>query len=197
MIINFLPKPNEIIEQSIMFNESLRGFGYKCKVLIPSVIDLPEMGYHQDVGYDEESAFYAYVSFDSHPTPKLLNNLGWNTESDDTKPLICYISKYIQPVDKPRGVNTEAFKVDPTIYTRLVLDYDYEELGKEFIVTKVSDNHFNPVYRILMIVPYRPRIPDNPDPLQDNNVEKINLQEFDNQFRFTDIGRKSEIGIKY
>ena len=196
MITNFLPKSNELIEQSIMFNESMRGFGYKCSVLIPTSVDLPEVGYHQNVSYDESTAFNAYISIDPHPSPKLLQNLGWNTEDDDTKPMICYISRYLQPTDSPRQVGGSWKEVLPVKYTRLVLEYDYQTSGKEFIVSKVSSNTFNPIYYIMMIVPYRPTVPNNSDPLQDANVRITDIQETDNDFKF--IGsRLSQVGIKY
>lgn len=197
MIVNLLPKQNELIEQSIIFNESMRGFGYKCRVLIPDSVELPDIGYHQDIGYNEDNALDAYISIDPHPKPKLLQNLGWDIESEDTKPMICYIAKYIQPIDKPRDVNTESIKVVPTKYTRLTLEYDYEDKGKEFIVTKVSSNSFNPIYHIIMIVPYRPTVPDNVDPLNDHNLDKLKVQETDSQFRFIGTDRLKEVEIKY
>lgn len=198
MIQNFLPKPNEIIEQSIMFNESQRAFGYKCSVMIPENIDLPEIGYQQDVGYKEEDAFDAYITIDPHPKPKLLQTLGWNIEDEDTKPMICYISRYIQPIDDWRKVNGQSIEILPTKYTRLILDYDYQDAGKEFIVTKVSSNSFNPIYYILMIVPYRPIIPkNNVDPLQERNTERLNIQEENQQFRFIGKTREKEVNIKY
>ena len=200
MIANFLPKPNEIIEQSIMFNESMRGFGFKCDILIPTNIDLPEMGFQQEVGYDDAEKFVAYISLNSHPQPKLLQTLGWLIENDEQRPLICYIARYIQHPDRPR---TPDFKNDfykeilPTKYTRILLDYNYEDQGKDFIVTAVSSNEFNPVYYILKLAPYRPIVPINPDPLQDNNVERLNLQEFDNNFRFFNKDRAEQVDIKY
>lgn len=197
MIMNLLPKSNEIIEQSIMFNESMRGFGFKCEVLIPTNIDLPELGYHQNIGYDDATKFIAYISIDPHPKPKLLQSLGWISEDDDTKPMLCYISRYLQPEDSPRDVNSDYKEILPTKYTRLVLEYDYENSGKEFIVTKVSDNAFNPVYYIMMIVPYRPTIPTNTDPLRDQNLERLNIQDTDNEFRFINSGRFEDVDIKY
>lgn len=197
MIQNFLPKPNEIIEQSIMFNESLRGFGYKCKVLIPTNIDLPDEGYQQNIGYEEDKSIDLYISIDPHPKPKLLQTLGWNIEDDDTKPMVCYMSRYLQPIDDTRKVNTQYIEVLPTKYTRLLLEYDYYNIGKEFIVTKVSSNSFNPIYYILMIVPYRPTTPKNPDPLQEHNVDRLNIQEDDNGFRFLGKTRSKEVDIKY
>lgn len=200
MIANFLPKPNEIIEQSIMFNESMRGFGFKCIVSIPDNIDLPDLGYQQDIGYDDAEKFEAYISIDSHPKPKLLQTLGWDIEDDEVKPMICYISRYLQHPNHPRtpNVQNDFYKeILPTKYTRLTLDYSYEDIGKEFIVTKVSSNEFNPVYYILQIVPYREHVPDNPDPLQDNNVNKLNVQEFDNNMRFLNKDRFEQVSIKY
>lgn len=197
MITNLLPKPNEIIEQSIMFNESMRGFGFRCTVLIPVNIDLPDLGYHQDIGYDESQKFVAYISIDPHPRPKLLQSLGWITEDDDTKPMICYISRYLQQEDKPRDVKSEFKEILPTKYTRLLLEYDYQDYGKEFIVTKVSSNSFNPVYYIMMIVPYRPNIPANVDPLRDHNLERLDVQETDNELRFLNSDRFKTVGIKF
>lgn len=197
MIANFLPKPHEIVEQSVMFNESMRGFGFKAEVLIPTNIDLPQMGYQQDIGYDDATKFIAYVSIDPHPKPKLLQTLGWNIESDDVKPMICYISRYIQDPIHPRDVNSWCKEILPTKYTRLNLEYSYQDKGKEFIVTDVSSNEFNPVYYILKITPYRPNTPINPNPLQDNNVERLDVQEFDNNFRFLNKDREKQVDIKY
>lgn len=197
MIQNFLPKPHEIIEQSIMFNESLRGFGYKCKVLIPTNIDLPEEGYQQNIGYDDSASIDLYIQIDPHPKPKLLQSLGWISEDEDTKPMLCYMSRYIQPTNEVRKVNSQSIEILPIKYTKLILEYDYENAGKEFIVTKVSANSFNPVYYILMIVPYRPVVPKNPNPLQDNNLERLDVQEEDNSFRFLGKNRSRDVNIKY
>lgn len=197
MLMNLLPKPHEIREQSIMFNESMKGFGFKTEVLIPKNIDLPDIGYQQNVGYDDADKFIAYISLDPHPKPKLLQSLGWDIEDEESKPILCYVSRYLQRDDSPRNVNTEATEILPTKYTRLTLDYDYEDKGKEFIVTRVSSNSFNPVYYIMMIVPYRPRVPNNPDPLQDNNTEMLNMQEVDSSFKFLGKTREKQVDIKY
>jgi len=200
MIINFLPKPEEIIEQSIMFNESMRGFGFKCKVLIPKNVNLPKIGYHLDVGYDDADAFDAYISIDPNPKPKLLQSLGWDIESDDTKPMVCYVARYLQPIDKARDLDLDKKKVKeilPERYTRLVLEYSYNDEDKEFIVTKASSNQFNPVYYILMIVPYRQYVPENPEPNQEDNVERLRIQQTDENLRFLGKDRAKQVGIKY
>lgn len=198
MISNFLPKSNEIRELSIQFNESLRGFGFESEVLIPKVVDLADTGYHPNIGYDDADKFTAYISIDPHPKTKLLQKLGWNIESDDNKPLICYMSRYLQPISEPRSVNTTATEVLPTKYTLLKLSYNYNDIyGKEFIVSKVTSNEFNPVYYILLIVPYRPQVIDNPDPSQDNNTTKLNIQETNSDFRFVGKVRSSDVDIKY
>lgn len=200
MIVNLLPKPDELIEQSIMFNESMRGFGYKCEVLIPKNVALPEVGYHPDIGYDDADKFIAYISIDPHPKPKLLQSLGWDIESEDTKPMICYVARYLQHPKRPRDLTLdkdEIREILPQRYTRLILDYSYETYGKEFVVTKVSSNQFNPVYYIMMIVPYRPRVPNNPEPNEEDNTKILNIQQTDENFRFLGKDRAEQVGIKY
>lgn len=197
MIINLLPKPTEMIEQSIMINESYRGLGYKCSVLVPKNIELPKFGYQQDVRYDESARFDSYVAVDANPKPKLLNQLGWNTESNETDPMVFYIARYQQDINEYRDVGTNVREVVPSIYTRFLFDYDYFNKGKEFIVTKVNGNSFNPVYYIMAVSPYEPAVADNPDPLNDPNLDKIRVQDTDTNLRFLKVSRGPEVGIKY
>jgi len=196
--MNLLPKTSEIKEQSILINESFKHFGFKAEVLIPKSIDLPDVGYQQEVTYDDADKFYAWLSIDPHPKPKLLQTLGWIIEETEVRPLLCYISRYLQTdEDTPRDVNTTAHEVLPIKYTRLTLEHDYLQEGKEFIVTKVSSNSFNPYYYIILIVPYRPTRERSPDPLRDNNMDMVGIEQTDSNFNFLNADRFDEVDIKY
>lgn len=180
-----LPKSNEMKEQSIMFNESMRAFGFKAELLIPDSVNLPDLGYQQEVSYEDSEKFVGYVSINNHPEPKLLQTLGWNIENRSHKPIICYIARYLQrDYEIPRDVNTEVVEIFPQKYTRLTLEHDYEDKGREFIVSEVSSNSFNPIYYILMIVPYRVRDIDDSDRDKDSNFDLLDVDDSKSNFRF-------------
>ena len=194
MIRNFLPKPNELIELSIQYNEGLRGFGYRCILRNPLSVDLPEVGYKQNISYSDHS-LEVYISPEQRVTPKLLQKYGWNIEDDDNKPLIVYMSRYIQPTHQTRDVRERAIPTNPEKYSRITLDYDYKDYGKEFIVTDVNANNLNPVYYVLKLAPYRPDIPENPTPNQDVNLSRLDADR--SGFKFLNLDRKSHIPNKY
>ena len=187
------PKVSEIVNQSLMFDESAKQFGYKCRVLIPSDIDLPKQGFQQDIGYNEEDAIEVYaVPVNGSLTPKLLKKLGWDIESsNETKPFLIQMRRYIKKEGK-------AFEIIPTIYTKILFDYSYVYDEKEFIVTNVSSNTFNPIYYILSMAPYRYQLVENHEPLQDENLSLLNVQETDERFHFLQVPKRGqEIKTKY
>lgn len=198
MLQNFLPKKNEIIEQSIMFGESIKAFGFKADVLIPRSINIPDIGYKEDILYEESDRFSTYLSFDRHPQSKLLRSLGWNIEDSSVKPLVCYIPRYLQ-VDEnlPRDPNSNVVEILPTEYTLIDLEYSYEDGDKSFIVTKVSSSSFNPIYYILLITPYRHREPDNPIHNQNKNLDLLNIDDSTPEFRFLNKVRETDVDTKY
>lgn len=187
------PKRDELVTQALMINESLTQYGYLCKMLVPTTIDLPEVGYQQDIGYNEEDAIELYaLPVNSNLTPKLLKKLGWDIETtSDTKPFVIQISRYIK-------VDGKAREILPTIYTRFTFDYSYDYKEKEFIATHVSSNMFNPVYYLVNLAPYRYNQVRDHEPLRDENLELLNVEETDEQFRFMQMPvRGEEINIKY
>ena len=174
--INLLPKEKELKELSIQFNEGCRLLGYHATILIPDSVDVPEYGYKLTSFYDTAKAFDAYVSIDSNPSPRQLSTLGWNIESSENKPIVCRIAKYLQPIDKDRKVLTKATKIYPVQYTKISLDYSYNDIAKEFIVTKVLTNTITPTHYVMTIVPYRPQVPVNEIEGQDPNTKRLNLE---------------------
>ena len=187
------PKSNELVTQALMINESATQYGYLCKMLVPSTIDLPEVGYQQDVGYNEEDIIELYaIPVNGNLQPKLLKKLGWDIEStSDAKPFLIQISRYIKIDGKIR-------EVLPTIYTRFIFDYSYDYKEKEFIATNVSSNMFNPVYYIVSLAPYRYNQVRDHEPLRDKNLELLNAEESDEQFKFMQMPKRGEeINIKY
>lgn len=69
------PKSDELITQALMINESATQYGYRCKMLIPSSIELPQIGFQQDVGYNEEDAIELYaIPVNGNLQPKLLKS---------------------------------------------------------------------------------------------------------------------------
>jgi hypothetical protein len=181
MMINLLPKSNELIEQSIMFDESIRAFGYKAKLLMPASVSLPDYGFQPDVGYDKNH-LDVYVSISPHPKLKMLKKLGWNIESGEA--LLMYISRYMPNGNPVRDVNSNFIEILPTKHTRLTLEYDYQLAGKEFIVTNITSVQFNPIYYTMMVVPYREVIPDEITPYDDNNMTKLEIDEINSKFKF-------------
>lgn len=187
------PKKDELITQALMINESATQYGYLCKMLVPTTIDLPEVGYQQDIGYNEEDAIELYaIPYNGNLQPKLLKKLGWDIETtSDTKPFVIQISRYIK-------VDGKAREILPTIYTRFTFDYSYDYKEKEFIATHVSSNMFNPVYYLVNLAPYRYNQVRDHEPLRDENLELLNVEETDEQFRFMQMPvRGEEINIKY
>lgn len=187
------PKSDELITQALMINESATQYGYLCKMLVPTTIDLPEIGYQQDIGYNEEDAIELYaIPVNGNLQPKLLKKLGWDIETtSDTKPFVIQISRYIK-------VDGKAREILPTIYTRFTFDYSYDYKEKEFIATHVSSNMFNPVYYLVNLAPYRYNQVRDHEPLRDTNLELLNVEETDEQFRFMQMPvRGEEINIKY
>lgn len=187
------PKKDELVTQALMVNESATQYGYLCKMLVPTSIELPEMGYQQDIGYNEEDAIELYaLPFNGQLTPKLLKKLGWDIEStSDTKPFLIQISRYIK-------VDGKAKEILPTIYTRFTFDYSYDYEEKEFIATNVSSNMFNPIYYIVSLAPYRYNQVRDHEPLRDTNLEVLNVEETDERFRFMQLpSRGEEIATKY
>lgn len=191
--MSFRPKSDELITQALMINESATQYGYRCKMLVPSSIELPQMGFQQDVGYNEEDAIELYaLPVNGNLTPKLLKKLGWDIEStNDTKPFVIQISRYIK-------VDGKVKEILPTIYTRFTFDYSYVYDEKEFIATNVSSNMFNPVYYIVSLAPYRYNQVRDHEPLRDENLELLNVEETKEQFRFMQMPKRGEeINIKY
>lgn len=187
------PKKDELVTQALMVNESATQYGYLCKMLVPTSIELPEMGYQQDIGYNEEDAIEIYaLPVNGQLTPKLLKKLGWDIEStSDTKPFLIQISRYIK-------VDGKAKEILPTIYTRFTFDYSYDYEEKEFIATNVSSNMFNPIYYIVSLAPYRYNQVRDHEPLRDTNLEVLNVEETDERFRFMQLpSRGEEIATKY
>lgn len=187
------PKKDELVTQALMVNESATQYGYLCKMLVPTSIELPEMGYQQDIGYNEEDAIELYaLPVNGQLTPKLLKKLGWDIEStSDTKPFLIQISRYIK-------VDGKAKEILPTIYTRFTFDYSYDYEEKEFIATNVSSNMFNPIYYIVSLAPYRYNQVRDHEPLRDTNLEVLNVEETDERFRFMQLpSRGEEIATKY
>lgn len=187
------PKKEELVTQSLMLNESATQYGYLCKMLVPTSIELPEVGYQQDVGYNEEDSVELYaIPVNGNLTPKLLKKLGWDIEStNDTKPFLIQVSRYIK-------VDGKAKEILPTIYTRFTFDYSYDYSEKEFIATNVSSNMFNPIYYIVSLAPYRYNQVRDYEPLRDTNLEVLNVEETDERFRFVQMPKRGDdISIKY
>ena len=187
------PKKDELVTQSLMLNESATQYGYLCKMLVPTSIELPEVGYQQDVGYNEEDSVELYaIPVNGNLTPKLLKKLGWDIEStNDTKPFLIQVSRYIK-------VDGKAKEILPTIYTKFTFDYSYDYEEKEFIATNVSSNMFNPIYYIVSLAPYRYNQVRDHEPLRDTNLEVLNVEETDERFRFMQLpSRGEEVATKY
>lgn len=188
------PKSNEMVTQSLMIYESMTQYGYLCRMLVPTSVDLPEIGYQQDVGYDEDKAVELYaLPVNGQIAPKLLKKLGWDIEStSDTKPFVIQVCRYMKDSDG------KVREVLPTIYTRFTFDYSYDYDEKEFIATKVSGSMFNPLYYIVSLAPYRYNQVRDHEPLRDTNLEVLNVEETDERFRFMQLPRRGEeIATKY
>lgn len=172
---NLLPKSNDMITQSIMLEESYAMYGTPSKLILADY-NIPEVGYQPDVSFNEKEPVFTNILIQDPPQPKLLKQLGWNIEADDsyTKPMIASVPRYLSQRCEDGIKPTDFYELKLNKYTKVYLDYDYDDPEKVFQVTDVTSNMFNPVFYFMKLVPFRERIEVDPNPVNDPNLTQIN-----------------------
>lgn len=171
-----LTKPNDMVIQSIMIEESYFMSGVPAKLVLADYI-VPEVGFAPDITYTDEVS--THIMMDHAPTPKLLKQLGWNIESDNnTHPMIASVPRYLSKGTINTGIidPTSYYELKVNKYTKVYLDYDYDLPDRVFIVTDVTSNMFNPVFYYMKLVPFHDRIDEDPTPVNDPNLSHINKE---------------------
>lgn len=191
---SILPRPNDMVTQSILIEESYIMSGTKVKIILADY-NIPEVGYEPNVSFNEKNPIFTYILVHEPPQPRLLKQLGWDIESDDeyTKPMIASVPRYLSQKQEDGIKPTDYFELKINKYTKIYLDYDYEDRCKIFQVTNVSSNMFNPVFYFLKLVPWRNKIDEDPTPINDPNLARINK---DGQFKHLMFDSSREDGTK-
>lgn len=189
---SILPRPNDMVTQSILIEESYIMQGTKAKIILADY-NIPEVGYEPNVSFNEKNPIYTYILVQDPVDKKLLKNLGWNIENDQDKPLIASVPRYLSTKNEDGIKPTEYYELMPIKYSKVILDYDYENPSKIFQISEVSSNMFNPVFYFLKLVPWRNRIDEDPTPINDPNLARINK---DGQFKHLQFNSSREDGTE-
>jgi hypothetical protein len=196
--MNLNPKLIENTELSIQQAESFRAFGFMAHLTFPLSISNAEIGFEQDIKYNVDQVIDVWISLDSTPKRKLLNSLGWVYQDHENYPLIAYIPRFIpQDWSSPRRVNSKVVEIQPVKYTKVDLEYDYQDHGKKFLIGRLSAINFNPINYIVQLIPENETMPDNPIHGNDPNLKKLEIEDGKNNFRWLNHSRVRQERSRY
>lgn len=188
-----LPMPNDMILQSILIEESCIMSGYPVVIKLADY-NLAQVGYSPNITFTDEVS--THVLLDNSPKPKLLKQLGWSSDSDDTYPLLATIPRYLSKGTSHTGIiePPDYYELKINKYSLIELSYDYFDLGRVFQVTEVSGNMFNQVFYYLKIVPYHEEVDVDPTPINDPNLTHL-IKEGDSLKHITLPGKRCPLGV--
>lgn len=195
---NLLPKYNDMITNSLLLEESYRMWGTPCEIILAKQ-ETPELGYEKDVFYDEDNPIKTNLLIQTHPTPKLLKQLGWDFESDEdsTKPMLVSLPRYLSKVEDDGIKPDNWFELKIERFSKVIIDWDYSHPDRIFQVTNVSSNMFNPIFYFIKLAPWREKISPDPGPLNDPNLQYTDKEGQFKHISISDPQRSDEIKVKY
>lgn len=167
-MISLLPNNEERKLLSAMYTESFQGYGVKCSLWLVVNESHPDHGTTSNVELSD-TPITVDISLDPHPQIKLLKLLGWYNEDTSTVPLIAYIPRYMNDELRTEILISEHAKIS------MISDPTY--LSKEFDVSAVSGNSFNPILWICKLTPHRGNfIDDTPVINPDTNFNYLRIE---------------------